>query len=233
MALPELLLPDGTPAFLADGHSIELTPMYADVPTRTGHGRRRRVFTVVPRIVSVGLQLTAAQMLAFHNWFEGPLQAGAQSFSAQVANQGPGLLWWQARFVEPYTAYAGEAGASFRVRARLLLVGSGTAITPYTPAMNAATVIALVGSAVMTAPVNLAADSTMAMLPLSTISADTTVAMLIPADLAAGTTVALLMSADLAADTVVALMSTGFTGYELREDAAFVLREDNSKLQRE
>lgn len=178
MALPELLLPDGTPAFLADGHNIELTPMYADVPTRTGHGRRRRVFTVVPRIVSVGLQLTAAQMLAFHAWFEGPLQAGAQSFSAQVANQGPGLLWWQARFVEPYTADAGDAGAWFRVRARLLLVGSGTATAPYTPAMNAATVIALVGSAVMTAPINLAADSTVAMLLLSTIAADTTVAMI-------------------------------------------------------
>ena len=107
MALPELLLPDGTPAFLADGHSIELTPMYADVPTRTGHDRRRRVYTVVPRVVSVGLQLTAAQMLAFHAWYEGALQAGAQRFSAQLANQGPGLLWWSARFAEPYSADAG------------------------------------------------------------------------------------------------------------------------------
>ena len=177
MALPELLLPDGTPAFLADGHGIDLSPLYADVSMHTGHDRRRRVYTVVPRVVSVGLQLTAAQMLALHNWFEGPLQAGAQWFSAQVANQGTGLLWWKARFAEPYTADAGEGGASFRVTARLLLVGDGSVTAPYTPLMQAAVLVALSGSATLTAPINLAADTLIALLNNNPISAATLIAL--------------------------------------------------------
>lgn len=178
MALPELTLPDGTPAFLADGHAIELMPMYADVGMRTGHDRRRRVYTVVPRTVSVGLQLTAAQMAALHDWFEGPLQAGAMQFSAQVANQGPGLLWWNARFVEPYTADAGDAGASFRVQARLLLVGDGSVTGPYVPAMQAAVQIALSGAVVLTVPVALAAGVTVALLPATPLRAAVSIALL-------------------------------------------------------
>lgn len=177
MALPELTLPDGTPAFLADGHSIELTPMYADVPMRTGHDRRRRVYTTVPRMVNVGLQVTAAQMLALHNWFEGPLQAGVQWFSAQVANQGPGLLWWKARFAEPYTADAGEAAASFRVSAKLLLVGQGSTTGPYSPYLQASTQIAFSGSAVLTSPNNLSAATVIALLPAITLSAATVIAL--------------------------------------------------------
>lgn len=176
MALPELTLPDGTPAFLAEGHSIDLMAMYADVPMRTGHDRRRRVYTTVPRVVSVGLQVTAAQMLAIHAWYEGPLRAGAVEFSAQVANQGAGLLWWRARFVDTYTAEAGEAGASFKVNARLLLTGAGSAIGPYTPYMQASAQIALSGSAVLTAPIDLAAASVIALLPTIYLAADTVVA---------------------------------------------------------
>ena len=176
MALPELTLPDGTPAFLAAGHAIELTPMYADVPMRTGHDRRRRVYTTVPRTVSVGLQVTAAQMLALHDWFEGPLQAGMQWFSAQVANQGPGLLWWKARFAEPYSAEAGEAGASFRVTARLLLVGQGSVVGPYSPNLQAAALISLSGSAVLTSPLFLTAASTVALLPATFLAAGTVIA---------------------------------------------------------
>ena len=202
MALPELTLPDGTPAFLADGHGIELMPLYADVAMRTGHDRRRRVYTTVPRIVSVGLQMTAAQMLAFHNWFEGPLQAGAQVFSAQVANQGPGLLWWRARFVEPYTADAGEAGASFKVSARLLLTGDGSVAGPYTPFLQASALVPLTGSAVLTAPFDLAASSVVALLPATYIGAATVVALVTPTGPAGG--------------------------FELREDGSFELREDGS-----
>ena len=203
MALPELTLPDGTPAFLADGHNIELMPMYADVTMRTGHDRRRRVYTVVPRIVSVGLQLTAAQMLAFHTWYEGPLQAGFLPFSAQVANQGPGLLWWKARFVETYSADAGDAGASFKVNARLLLVGAGSTVGPYTPFMQASVLIALAGSAVLTVPTTLAADVVIALLPAGDF---------------------------LSAAVVIALR---FDSIELREDASYVLREDGSFVVRE
>lgn len=177
MALPELTQPDGTPAFLADGHAIELVDQYADTGVVTGHDIRRRVYTTTPRLVSVGLQLTAAQMLAWHQWYEGPLQAGALWFSAQVANQGPGLLWWKARFAESYTAEAGEGGASFRVSARLLLVGDGTTTAPYVPAMQASAQIALSGSAALTVPADLAAAVSIALLPAVFLNAAVTVAL--------------------------------------------------------
>ena len=204
MSLPELTLPDGTPAFLADGHSIELMPMYADVPMRTGHDRRRRVYTIVPRIVSVSLEVTAAQMLAFHTWFEGSLQAGAVEFSAQVANQGPGLLWWRARFVSPYTAEAGEGGGVFRITASLLLTGTGSVTGPYTPNLYAASQTALTGSIVLTAPVSLAADSVIALLPTIFLGAATTVALL-----------------------------PILSGYLLREDGSLLQREDGTFIKRE
>jgi hypothetical protein len=177
MALPELTLPPETPAFCAGGHAIEMGALYADIPMQTGHGRRRRVYTTVPRVVSVKLELTLAQALAFHEWFEGPLQAGAQEFSAQVANQGPGLLWWRARFTEPYTAEADEAGQSFWVTAKLLLAGTGSAIGPYTPDLQASALIALAGAAAVTSPIELGASVSIALLPAIYLSAHTVIAL--------------------------------------------------------
>ncbi len=178
MPLPELLLPDELPAFQADGHAIELVPQYADITMRTGHDRRRRLYTTTPRLVSVGLVLTEAQMLALHQWFEGPLQAGAQWFSAQVANQGPGALWWQARFAEPYAAESIPSGL-FSVTARLLLVGAGQVAKPYTPNLAAAVQVELVGQATATAvPVLLAADVQVALLPGMFLAAAVRVALL-------------------------------------------------------
>lgn len=163
MALPELTQPDGTPDFLAEGHAIELVPVYADIPAQTGHDRRQRVYTTAPRMLDVGLQMTAAQMLAWANWCEGPLRAGAEWFSAPVANQGPGLLWWKARFIGSYTADSGDGGASFRVSARLLLVGDGTATPPYVPQMRASVQIALTGAVVLTVPASLQASVSIAL----------------------------------------------------------------------
>lgn len=202
MALPELLLPDELPAFQADGHAIELVPEYADVTMRTGHDRRRRLYTTTPRLVSVGLVLTEAQMLALHQWFEGPLQAGAQWFSAEVANQGPGSLWWKARFAEPYAAESIPSGL-FSVTARLLLVGAGQAAKPYTPAMAAAVRVELAGQVAASA---------------------------IPLDLAATVQVALLPSLFLAAAVQVALLGRSISLREdssrvLREDGSLVVRE--------
>ena len=82
MALPELTLPSGTPGFLAEPHEIEEVGEYADLPMVTGHDRRRRAWLGAPRILNVGLRLNAAQALAFHTWYEGPLKAGAGWFSA-------------------------------------------------------------------------------------------------------------------------------------------------------
>jgi hypothetical protein len=176
MALPELTLPDGTPQWVCDGHDIELTPMYADVGMRTGHDRRRRVYTTVPRTLGVSLILDRAQMLAIHDWFEGPLMAGQEWFAARVANQGPGLLWWKARFVEPYTAEV-LSSQYWRFTAKLLLVGDGSSDGPYTAAMNAAVTVALSGSAVLTVPNDLSAAVTVALQMASNMSAAVTVAL--------------------------------------------------------
>lgn len=202
MALPELTQPDGTPAFLADGHTIELVPVYADIPAETGHDRRQRVYTVAPRMLDVGLQMTAAQMLAWADWYEGPLRAGEEWFSAPVANQGPGLLWWKARFIGSYTADSGDGGASFRVSARLLLVGAGTATPPYVPQMRASVQIALTGSVVLT----------------------------VPASLQASVSIALRSAVFLQASVSIALFSRSFElredgSYELREDGSREERE--------
>lgn len=164
MALPELTLPAGTPAFLAIGHAIELAPLYADSPMRTGHDRKRRVYTIVPRTVAVGLRLSKAQALAFHEWHEGPLQAAAQEFSAQVAKQGLGLLWWRASFVEPYTAEARPGGFQI-ITAKLLLTGTGSVDGPYTPDLASTSVIALWGSGVLTVPNDLSSTSVIALAP--------------------------------------------------------------------
>lgn len=163
MALPELTLPPGTPGFQAEGHAIELKPLYADTPMRTGHPRKRRLYTVVPRTVPVLLILTQDQMTAFHDWFEGPLAAGANTFSAQVARQGPGLLWWEARFVEPYTAEP-MAGVYWRVTANLLLTGVGSPTAPYTPNMFAAVYVGLSGAASIQASALLSAAATIELL---------------------------------------------------------------------
>ena len=177
MALPELTLPDGTPAFLAIGHAIELVDAYADSRMQTGHSRKQRIYTTVPRTVAVGLRLNKAQALAFHEWFEGPLQAGAQQFSAQVANQGPGLLWWAARFVEPYTAEA-KPGGFHIVTARLLLTGDGTATPPYVPQMRASAQIALTGSAVLTVPASLQASVSIALRSVVVLRASVSIALI-------------------------------------------------------
>lgn len=202
MPLPELLLPDELPAFRADGHAIELVPQYADVTMRTGHDRRRRVYTTAPRMVSVSLVLTEPQMLVLHQWFEGPLQAGAQWFSAEVANQGPGSLWWQARFVEPYAAESIPSGL-FEVTAQLLLVGAGQAQRPYSPAMAAGVRVELAGQATAAA---------------------------VPVQLAADVQVALVQGLFLAAAVRVALLGRSISLREdasrvLREDGSLVVRE--------
>lgn len=177
MALPELLLPAGLPAFLAEGHAIELVPLHADIAMRTGHTRKRRVFTVAPRLVDVGLRLTANQMATFAAWFENSLQAGAQWFTASVANQGPGLLYWQARFEAPYTAEPGDAAGSWRVTARLRLIGEGSATAPVSTSLMSDVIVALVGSANLVIEQTLSSDVTVALLNAITLSSDVVVAL--------------------------------------------------------
>lgn len=181
MALPELLLPVALPPFVNDGHNVELTPAFVPVPTQTGHSRRRRVFTTVPRVVDVTLILDRAEAAAFDAWFEGPLEVGVQPFSARVKNLGPGMLWWHAKFVAPYTATEINRQYS-RITARLLLSGAGQVDTPYTPAMQASVHLALHGSATLTTATQLSAAVTVALLPATYLSAAVSVALITARD---------------------------------------------------
>lgn len=129
MALPQLLLPEGTPPFLRDTHELELIPLYANTQPQTGAAIRRRLWVSAPRYASVCLELSTPQMEAFDSWFEGPIQAGSVKFSAQIQNQGPGLLWWSCRFLEPYTTeYLG--GLWWKVNAKLMLFDDGSVTAP-------------------------------------------------------------------------------------------------------
>ena len=126
MSLPSIVQPDGTPAFLADGHAIELVPVYARVGMAQGHTRTRRIVTEAPRRVDVSLMLvTRALMAAYDDWFESALQVGALSFAAQVKHQGPGALWWAAQWLGPYHAQPLPGGRVWRLSGRLLLSGKG------------------------------------------------------------------------------------------------------------
>lgn len=122
MSLPEITTPPGTPPFKVADHVAELMPVYDDVPMARGHSRKRRVWTRAPRTVDVSWRLTQAQMTAVHNWFETALLVGKRTFSAQVANQGPGLRWWEAKWVSPLREQPVNGGR-WEVTGRLRLIG--------------------------------------------------------------------------------------------------------------
>ena len=137
MSLPEITLPYGTPGFLAADHGVDERDVYAPVPNTTGHSRSRRVRTIAPRVVTVSLRLSQAQMTALDSWFEGPLKVGEREFSAEVANQGPGLVtvWWRASWVGPYTAEP-KAGGFWNVSGSLLLTGDASTTGPPRTSMS-------------------------------------------------------------------------------------------------
>ena len=147
--LPEITPPSGTPVFLLAGHGATPKPAYADVAMRTGSPRRRRTCTAAPRVVTVGWLLEADQMAAVDAWFEDTLLAGEREFSARVKNIGPGMLWWTARWIEPYSAEALHLGR-WRVTGQLLLTGQGQEADPYSPNLYAEFGAALRGTVALT-----------------------------------------------------------------------------------
>jgi hypothetical protein len=144
MTLPTITAPEGTPVFLAEGHSIEEDSVYAQVPYTTGHSRARRVWTVPERVVSVSWLLDADLLAAVDAWYEDALLAGTREFAARVRNQGAGaaLLWWTARWInfETEMLHLGRG----RVSGSLLLTGEGSETGPETGAMAMEVLIDLV-----------------------------------------------------------------------------------------
>jgi hypothetical protein len=134
--LPELQLPAGLPCFLVQGHNADVPGPYDDVDMAAGSNRRRRVFTTAPREVDVQMILEAAQSAALRAWWEGPAQAGALTFAAHVRNQGPGMRWWEAMWVQPY-ALEGMHKGRWRLSGRLRLYGAPSTSPPTRTSMAA------------------------------------------------------------------------------------------------
>ncbi len=147
---PPLGSPDeATPTFLLRGHALEPRPVFADVPMTTGHARRRRVSSTAPRVAEVGWFLTQGLMTTVDAWFESTLLVGSRKFSAPVKNQGAGLLWWEAQWLEPYTAEPVSRGRWY-VSGKLLLTGEGSTTPPVLSTLGVEFGAALTGSASLT-----------------------------------------------------------------------------------
>lgn len=157
IGMPGIRPPAGTPCFLASAHSISPDSVFVDVKMRVGHARKRRVFTAAPRVVEVAWVLEAAEMAAVDAWYKNALLAGEREFAAQVKRQGPGMLWWRARWVEPYAAEALHLGR-WRVTGRLLLTGVGQEADPYVPGLAVEFGAALTGTASLTVETMLAVE---------------------------------------------------------------------------
>lgn len=86
-------VPTGIPPFLAEPHEQQARPLFANVDMAVGPARRRRLFTAVPNLVNVALELTEEQMAEFEEWMEYDLQACSLPFTAQIARLGQGLQY--------------------------------------------------------------------------------------------------------------------------------------------
>lgn len=205
MSLPETTLPAGLPVFQAANHSIQLAPVYADVAMRTGHSRRRRVVTIAPRRVTVGLFLTSGQLTLFESWFEDVLRAGELPFSARVAAQGPGpLLWWRAEWLD-VPVYTPLSPDYWRVTATLLLTGEGS----------------------VTGPVSTSAGVEFAARLFATADIPASGAASVEFEAALNTIVLARM------EILLELLVVETASYFEREDSGFIEREDGTDLQRE
>lgn len=199
MSLPSITAPSGTPPFLAYGHGIEEDSVFANVKSATGHGRKRRVYTVPERVVQVSWFLDADELEAVEDWYENTLQAGSLEFAAQVANQGPGLLWWTARWVDIQyeLLHFGRA----RVTGSLFLTGEGSETGPDTSDLAMEVVVALI---------------------------DIRSKAVLSSSLAMEVVINLVQPLELAIEVEIELGSV-YESLELREVGGFELREDGGK----
>lgn len=120
MALPELLLPASLPPFKAGNHVLTPNGVYGQVERHAGASRRRKVFRTPTWDVLTELEVTQAQMEEFFAWHEGPLEAGAQPFTAYVAKIGSGRQYWKAYIVSVTAEHL--PGNLHSIKLRLLLV---------------------------------------------------------------------------------------------------------------
>lgn len=134
MSIPNIRMPLGTPRFQLDGHGIDEQPAYGQVDYAVGHSRLRRVTSVTERVVTVGLFLSKEKLQAFDDWYHIALRAGERQFAAEVKNEGPGTLWWTARWI----SYQCEMKTKNRGRitGSLLLSGEPSTVAPSGSALS-------------------------------------------------------------------------------------------------
>lgn len=206
MALPLVFVPNGLPLWLVAGHSITPASVFDDVPMLVGHGRKRRVFTTAPRIATVALILEADEMVAFDDWYENTLKVGNERFTAEIANLGPGRVFWTAQWLEPYDAEPLHLGR-WRVTCALLLTGTPSDTRPATGELALSVPIELDGSATAAAPIALVLSISI------DLDAVTSLSLSVPIELIS-----------FAADYELRETGSG-GGYELREDGSKELRD--------
>lgn len=184
-ALPEIVLPDGLPAWLIEDFAGTDENAYARVEMSAGHDRKRRMYRRPPIKRTVSMMLTEAETVRFESWFENDLQAGELRFSTRVRDMGPGHIWYAAQFEGPYQAdyqhWAQGAGrAHWKITAELILYGGGSDFGPSRTPFNAAVDIALYGGAVGVRPTSFSSAIAIALQASSanvTLSAPTSIAL--------------------------------------------------------
>lgn len=155
--LPEILLPEGLPAWLVNGFEGTDESAYGRVPMSTGHDRKRRLYRRPPIIRKVSLMLTEVQAMVFEGWFQNDLLAGERMFSARVRDMGPGHIWYTAQFSDPPVAtfqhWAEEPEKGYwLVTAELTLYGPGSDFGPELTPFKSSADITLLGRAVPVVP---------------------------------------------------------------------------------
>lgn len=159
MALPFILTPAGTPPFRVSDHAIKPDEVFASIVYRTGHNRLRRLYVgSVPRIATVSWELSATQMAIVDDWAETTLEAYTRHFTAQIANiTGTGVLYYDANWVEPYTAEPMDGGR-WVVTGSLYLTGEGETDPPITSLFRSELFVPFTGSAFVQAEKHFAVE---------------------------------------------------------------------------
>lgn len=181
MALPELLLPASLPPFKAGNHVLTPTGVYGQVERHAGPSRRRRVFRTPTWDLQTELEVSQAQLEEFFAWHEGPLEAGAQPFTAHVAKIGTGRQYWKAYIVSVSAEHL--PGNLHSIRLRLLLVDDSLVsdTAPALTSLAAEAVASLLTTFGETAPYALFAEASAALTFAETQSASALMAEAIAA----------------------------------------------------
>jgi hypothetical protein len=158
-------VPSAVPCLLAAGHGFVDDPIFASVVTRTGHRRKRRLYTRAQRTYRVSRHLSGAAALAFHGWFENTLRAGERSFIERVKTE-EGIRFYEAFWLEPpsFEGIPTPRGTEWHLTGDLLVSGDPMETAPATGALSAAYGLALeaegtiIGVALLVAAYSLALE---------------------------------------------------------------------------